>query len=463
MNARLTNNNIQAYNPDLLDGQQVAHLTADTASASGNLTVDNIAGFAVDQYVLIGNFGEKTAEIIKLHAATAPTGTTITLATNTTFDHYVDTPVTIIQFNQVEFSRATTLTGSKSVLATSAIAADRLWTSYTDTTNSTGYAFTRFKNSTSSVFSGYSTGINYATGNAAYSFEKLAEEGCSIAGNTVGDDFSKLDQLLRDVNEAQKVITSVQDWSFELYKDNTAFTSLQDENEYDLDDLTYAMKYPDTYQSILNVKFADSLLDYISPDEMDEEFEDVAYTTLNADVLAGATSFTVTDSYEFPSTNGTLASNANTIVYTTNTKSTGTLTGVTGTTYAMSSGDTIWYGVTPGTPEKYTVYNNSLILDVPVSSTEAGKKIKLKYLRKIDDLSTLSSTTDIPFYQCIPWYIAHKIQTRKQNHEEAQKYLDKFYQIVQFNADRYKLPMLEEEQYYQFTNKDDMGADATTY
>jgi hypothetical protein len=107
------------------------------------------------------------------------------------------------------------------------------------------------------------------------------------------------------------------------------------------------------------------------------------------------------------------------------------------------------------------VYDNVLILDVPVSKEEAGKKLKIKYLKKLSDLTDLSSTTEIPFYRAIPWYVAHKIQIRKGNTDEAQKLFDKFFQMVQANMDRYRLPMLEEETYWQFTNKDDVSADAS--
>ena len=54
-------------------------LTADMASGSATLTVKNITGFAINQILVIGNFGNEGAEVIKTHASTAPTGSTITL------------------------------------------------------------------------------------------------------------------------------------------------------------------------------------------------------------------------------------------------------------------------------------------------------------------------------------------------------------------------------------------------
>ena len=96
------------------------HLTADIAAASGTLTVSNINRFGINQNLIINPFGE-TAEFVKTHATTVPSGATITLAANTSFAHYAGEKVYLIPFNQIELAHTTTLTGTKTALTTTAL------------------------------------------------------------------------------------------------------------------------------------------------------------------------------------------------------------------------------------------------------------------------------------------------------------------------------------------------------
>jgi hypothetical protein len=455
MNLKIINNNLIASNVSLLEGKPVAYLTADKAAGSGTLTVNIISGFSVGKYAVLGNIGEPTAEIVQLHAATAPTGTTITLAANTVKDHYTDTPLTLLDYNQVEFSRATTLAGSKSVLATQAITPDSLGTIYVDLTNTTGYGFARFKNSTTSVFSEYSTGVNY-TGNPYNSLEEIALEACSLAGTNLNDDYSQESQLLRDANEAQEIISQAQDWAFELIKNDTSLSTTENENTYSLSGLTYAMKYPDSNQGILDVRFGSTPLNFKSVDEMDEAYKGTTFSTLSVTAAVGATSVTLADTYEF-NESGMIYLGANKPTYTTNTETTGVLSGISAAdiTVEVTAGANVWQGITPGTPLEYTVFNGDIILDVPIKTSEAGKKLKFKYLKKLSRLTDFASVVEIPFYQLLSYYIAGKINRRKRNHTEADKYLELFTTQLQANKDRYALPVLEEQTYYTFSDKDE--------
>ena len=99
----------------------VTTITADASSGSGTITVKSIKEFSTDDILLLGEIGQDDAEIIKTHGSTSPSGTTITLASNTVFAHSAGTKVYQIQFDQVELSHASTLTGSKSVLSTAAL------------------------------------------------------------------------------------------------------------------------------------------------------------------------------------------------------------------------------------------------------------------------------------------------------------------------------------------------------
>src|SRR3990167_5727672 len=149
---------LRTQNTDLLvRGKPLTYLSSASAAAATTLTVESIASFATSDYLLLGEIGTERAEIVQIHASTSPSGSTITLvAAGALYAHDEGTPIYKIDYNRSEFSRATTETGSKSVLATSALTIDLMDTIYDDTTNTTGFGFWRFNNSTTAVFSGYS-------------------------------------------------------------------------------------------------------------------------------------------------------------------------------------------------------------------------------------------------------------------------------------------------------------------
>lgn len=531
-NLRIINSNLVASQLPLLEEQEVAHLTVDKAAGSSSVTVDNIAGFSLGKYVLLGNFGESTSEIIRIHASTVPTGSTITFATNTLYDHFTDTPVTVLEYNQIEFSRATTLAGSKSVVpaalsttitrssttatATTAsnhgyisgdiitvagasqtdyngdftivvtglttftytvanspttpatgtitaqkkaffISADRTDTPFTDLTNTTGYGFYRFKNSTTGVYSGYSGGVPYSTGNLYNTYDAVAKRSCELASVAFGDvNFASEDQLLFDVNEAQDSVGQMANWSYELIKDDTSIVTTVNENTYDLSTLTYPLKYPGTYQGILDVRFGSAPLVYVSIDEMDEILRYAVQATLTVAVTAADTSITVNDSTAFAAS-GVVFSGGNTITYTANNTTTGVLSGIaiTDITANVAIGGSVWQNINPAIPTRYAIFRNTIILDVPVLTEVAGYKLKFKYLKRLDRIVDFSSTLEVPFYNAIVEYVTGKIEMRKRNKDMGDRRMADFDRIVKNNFSVYKLPSMEDQTYYRFATIED--------
>ena len=132
-------------------------MTADMAAASGTLTVANIDGFAINKNLIINPFGE-TAEFVKTHTATAPTGSTITLVANTVFAHYTGEKVYLVSYNTLELAHATTTTGTKTALTTStgnglvSGQADSKVLVYPETEYNSGYYFGRYVNNIGITF-----------------------------------------------------------------------------------------------------------------------------------------------------------------------------------------------------------------------------------------------------------------------------------------------------------------------
>src|SRR3990167_2813463 len=178
---------LRSINTDLLiRGKPLTYLSSASAAAASSLTVESIASFSSSDYLLLGEIGAERSEIVQIHASSSPSGSAITLtAAGALYAHEEGTAVYKVDYNQVEFSRATPLsTDSKSTLTTSALTPDLMDTIYDDTTNTTGFGFWRFKNSTSSTFSGYSDAIPYAGYNIDAANE-IFERALSNAGTVV--------------------------------------------------------------------------------------------------------------------------------------------------------------------------------------------------------------------------------------------------------------------------------------
>ena len=164
--------NLRATNNQLTINAKYSFLSENYSSGISSFDIDSIIGFSIGDYLILGNFGNETAEIVQIHAATAPAGNTITLAagTTTSFAHPESTKVTIIPFNQVKYYHTTTATfADTDVLATIDVQADSLFTIYSDSANQSGFGFFKFFNSITAVvvkqYSMASNAIPYANFN----------------------------------------------------------------------------------------------------------------------------------------------------------------------------------------------------------------------------------------------------------------------------------------------------------
>ena len=152
-----------AENSQLLLNRYHSNLNADVAAGASSIDLYSISQFAIDQVLCIGEIGNEGTEIILTHASTAPATNTVTLVTTLAKPHPKDTPVYILAFDQIEFYHATTVTGGKSQLSSAVnVDPEKSQMIYEDTTYTSGYYFTRYKNSITSNYSEYSDPVPYA-------------------------------------------------------------------------------------------------------------------------------------------------------------------------------------------------------------------------------------------------------------------------------------------------------------
>jgi hypothetical protein len=137
------------------------------------MRVRNINGFSNQWAVQLGKTGEEKTEIGVI--ASSPSGTSLTLSANTSYDHPEDTPVYAIKFDQIVFERSTSGTaGTASPITngTVSITADSDFTQFDDTTGASTYAYrTYFRNSVSEATSTESDWITLS----GFSFFSLAK------------------------------------------------------------------------------------------------------------------------------------------------------------------------------------------------------------------------------------------------------------------------------------------------
>jgi len=228
----------KVQNKILIENVRKTFLTAASDAADTTLTVVDITGFGIGDYVILGEPGEEGTEVIRLHASTPPSGTTITLvAGGTAYVHGIDTPVYRADYNKAEFSRATTLTGTKTVLSTSDIDPSEDFTYYEDTTNVTGYGFVRFSNSSDSTATGYSGGVNYADDGDYSTFDPRTlhrmRKGIRVLINEDRVDSIVTDDQIRDaVNDEQRDIGHRRLWSF--FEMERSLSAVDNQFAYDI-------------------------------------------------------------------------------------------------------------------------------------------------------------------------------------------------------------------------------------
>jgi hypothetical protein len=154
---------LKATNKQLLSGMKYSYLTANYDAATATIYLTNIDGFAANDYVLLGEFGQETSEIVQVGVVTAATNSMTISATK--FPHPESTRVTILRFNKVRFYHTTTTTFSTAVWLDSPagtdIQADSLYTKYEDSVYSTGYGWFVFYNSSTTTATTNSNAIPY--------------------------------------------------------------------------------------------------------------------------------------------------------------------------------------------------------------------------------------------------------------------------------------------------------------
>lgn len=444
---------VEVKHPDLSSNLRT-FLTASIAAAGTAGTVKDNDGLADNDFLVFGYPGDSKSEEIDINGAVTR-GTSITVTNTLKFGHEIDTPVTRVQERQIRIMGAATLTGSQTAVGGSpfSITWSKGSTRCKVTTTEYAYYFAEFYDA-SAVYGEQSDGA-LNTGLADNTVERMTLDALDLTNESINDNITR-DYLIRQLNNWQDDITNRRDWSFEMVDEET-ITSTTNANKYALTGLTSTIKHPDSNKSVVVARFADLPLTWMDWHTYLDTQRNKKQTTVSSAITAADTSCTLTDTYEFAET-GTIVVGADSATYTANAESTGILTGVpaTGTGAFASShsvGDIVWQGVSPGKPTKYTIYNGNLYCEIPVSSTEAGKKFKLSFYEKIDRLTDYTDVTSIPFYNIAQYYLASRIEYKKGNHTEGDKWFSLYENKVAQEVRKDDVPTIK-----KFVPENDMSS-----
>lgn len=422
----LNGNQIQTDNLTLLAGQKPTFLTSDTASGVSTLTVKNIFGYAVDQYILIGIFGNEGSEILKLHASTVPSGSTLTLASATSFPHSAGTPITILPYNEVEYRTATTVTGTKNLLVTRAIAAVAIATTYTDTASSTGYYFTRFKNVALATFSDY-TGAVPTTGYTRLMAREIIDAAKDAINETNNSIFTD-SFCFKEIDNCQtEVIRELKRWSFmqqfNYIAGNTSFGNWKVALPTDCDD-------QNTMKSIWNFRLGTQPnMTWVDKEKFNQLTYNIANSTVTTTTVAGMAFVTVGDSSDFKDS-GAITLGGYSVTYTANDRTLGKLTlGSALVTTAVAGAD-VFQGASLGAPRYWTTYGG-YIYHYPVTGAQyKNNNYYLDYYKSLTQITSDVTAISLPDPTVVQYYLQWKMSLKKNNGVESEGSLAHFQQYM---------------------------------
>lgn len=398
---------ISANEKTFFDADEAAGQT--TLSAAGT-------NFSVNDYVVLGNPSAEKTEIVLLSGAAA---TTLTSGA-TVFAHNRGDKIQFIPYNQIVVERSTDSGVNYTPLTAIAIRPDSSETYLARTSDaSTDYYRVRFYNSTTTLYSAYSDAIiatSYAD-NSVYSIKKraLSSLGEKIEGK-VTDEFlnESLWEARREVDKAQTK------WKF-----RAAFNQ-------DIGDIIPGrwsvaaptdLRDPNSNVNILTIRVGreKTPLEYQDRNRFNQNYVNIAHSTLNGSITTASTSIILTSSGDFDESGSvdiaaeSISATVDNALYTANTESTATLSGVTSIGDNHASGRDVWQNASFGLPTAYTIDNGTIYFDTPFADDEAGENIEMDYYKDLVVYNSDADTLDEESYDLYVYFLKWKIKDLKAN------------------------------------------------
>jgi len=405
-------------------------LDADASAADTTITVQSIIGVSVDDILFFREPGNERAEIIAVHAVTAPSGNTVTLVAALVEAHPAGTLVYIIQANQIRFYRGATEVDANSddSSLTALAAAQNIDPTinrnfYNDTTQTSGFYWYRFENSITSINLLYSDAIAWSIVAPAFAEEEVGyiiEEARSDLGKDWDAKFSK-QKAIRQVNAClQYMEGKLKRWERYMVSDFAIGQTARGVFDFALPSDIYDSQ---TNRSILQVKLGQSELPLTPKDEreMEEIMGDVRRTTVRNATVVGNTTLDIVNSYDFSDDGDINIYTANTldaITYGAVTRSAtvGVLTGIAATgdaaiTAIHAVGQNVWQSETEGKPQYFNVREGRLRIWYLPNASYVNLNVFLDYYTQATRVDSEADTIDFLRVDAVKHWLKWKMDS----------------------------------------------------
>ncbi len=398
----------------LVDPVAQTYLQSDIAAGSSSIIVQNITNFATNQILLIGDPGNQNSEIIKTSGA--PSGSTITLATNTKFAHTASTPVTTLYYDLVQVFTATTVTGSKTQLGSDlTIPANQLFTDYNDLAASTGFYFARWKNSISSTTSDYSE-PSPVTAYTLSSARSIIDAALGMinkkTSNVLTDEYA-----FQNIDACQmEVLREFKRWSF-MQSFNTIIGTAKTGSwkiavPADCDD-------QNTYKSLYNFRIGKELdMVWVDKEAWDDLIAGIAYSTLAVAAAVSDTTLTLANSTDFTD-EGTIQVGPNQYTWTANNRTTNVLSLGSAVTAIAPVGQDVFQFASLGYPTYWTIWAGYIYHWPAIGSSYNNRNYYLDYYKSLTLITSDYDNIVLPDPTVVQYYLAWKFMLKLQNGEET--------------------------------------------
>lgn len=410
--------------PNQLNPKVFTYLSNNFAIGVTTLNVDNAIDFTAGTIILL--LGSMGGENTEFGYASAHTDQSFTV-TATKQPHNRGDLVTQVNYDQIVISKASTIGGAYSVLATVPLFVTQQKTVHFDAVGlTTDYYKLQWKNSQTSDLSEYSEPISvlsYPTNSVgSVIFPVLSAMGISDNDSKITTPF-----CIQAINDARKYV------DMKLYGIRHAWRS---EFEYPLKVLAGSnfvnlpddIDFDESDRSLLSARFimgnvlAPFNLKYIDKRSWNQVAFNVGGSVNTTVASIGAVTLDVQSAGDFPPVNSSgVAYVATTdfdqeimqIEYTGVNLVTNQLTGVTGITREIPVGTQIWVTPTIAQPITYTVYDDKIVFDRIIPDSLQGNNCYIDYYRKSGEVSDLYQELGEPYREIYKWYLRYAIKYRK--------------------------------------------------
>jgi hypothetical protein len=368
----IAGNIITVNNPYLTTA--TSYLTKDLLAAATSLTVSNTQNFTATDMILVGGFGQETAEVVTASAVASATALTVGALT---LNHSRGELVSALAYDKVVITAATSKNGTYSTVATIVLDYTDSTTTYMHASGDSTYWYkVRFFNTSKGIATS-DTDPQLAGGYDTTSVKYLIDQARRAVGNTSLDD----DFFMGAVNEARRTVNTefgfglANAWRAEF---NYPIQLLAGTNYVDL---PADIDFTDTNRSILGARFSrvstlgTSPLRYIDKRVWNSIAYQNTFSYTTTDTLGNgtATSLTLQSVGDFNTAGGvTIATNkpAQTTInsnYSSINLTSNTISGLSGLTRSIGT-----FTVTIAAPGVFTCANHGLVEGDPICFTTTG-------------------------------------------------------------------------------------------